>query len=275
MRSIQFATRALSLLLVAGGAQPASAQPPRDAKPVSWVNPQLPEGHGLEHKTLDSKALGHPVGYVVWTPEGYQTSDIRYPLIYFLHGMGGNESADARGFSARVAGAIRSGVLPPAICVFPNGGRSFYQDGVESMIVDELIPLIDSSYRTHPEAKARVIAGFSMGGAGSVRLALRHPNLFCGAGSWGGGMFRDAEAYIEAAKENAARLSENHFALLLVNGDQDRPDAFAELARVAGPLEIPCEIVILNDTNHNLGLYYERAGDRMVRFLGEQLSRVD
>lgn len=149
--------------------------------PVSWVNPKLPAGPGLKHHVLESEAMGHDVGYVVATPNDYDASGkTRYPVVYFLHGMGGNESADAGGFSGLVRGATRAGKMPPAICVFPNGGRSGYRGEVEQMIVEELIPLIDQTYPTKAEAASRVVAGFSMGGAGSARLSLMHPDLFCG-----------------------------------------------------------------------------------------------
>ncbi len=48
----------------------------------------------------------------------------------------------------------------------------------------ELIPLIDRTYRTRADREGRVIAGFSMGGGGAVRLALKHPDLFSAAASW-------------------------------------------------------------------------------------------
>ena len=93
--------------------------------------------------------MGHDVGYVVWTPPDYSTKvSTRYPVIYFLHGAGGNESADAAGFSSWVARAIGDGSLPPVLCVFPNGGMSGYRGEVEKMITEELIPTIDKDYRT-------------------------------------------------------------------------------------------------------------------------------
>ena len=102
--------------------------------------------------------------------------------------MGGNEAADSGGFSGLIGRGIRGGIVPPVICVFPNGGRSGYRGSVEKMIVEELIPLIDMRYPTKAEAGSRAVAGFSMGGAGAVRLSVIHPELFCAAGSWGGGM---------------------------------------------------------------------------------------
>ena len=250
------------------------AQRPRDQRPpVSWVNPDLPGGAGLTHRVLASKAMGHDVGYVVWTPADYDASgETRYPVVYFLHGMGGNEASDSAGFSSLLARGIREGNVPPVICVFPNGGRSGYRGSVEKMIVEELIPLMDKNYPTKADAKSRAVAGFSMGGAGAVRLSVMHPELFCAAGSWGGGMWRGADSILAAAEKGADRLRDNAYAALLVNGDQDRPDAFELLAQKLSELKIPHEVVVLPDTPHNLGLYYQRAGEKMTRFLGKHLQ---
>ncbi len=246
----------------------------RKRAPVSWVNARLPAGPGLTHHVLASQAMGHDVGYVVWTPKDFDNSGaIRYAAVYFLHGMGGNESSDSAGFSGLLAKAVSAGELKPVIAVFPNGGRSGYSGSVESMIVDELIPLIDKQYPTQATAAGRVVAGFSMGGGGAVRLSMLHPKLFCAAGSWGGGMWRGADAILAGAEQGADTLRANHFGALLVNGQQDRPEAYDALAKKFQELKIPCDVVIIPDTPHNLGLYYQRSGDRMAEFLGQQLSR--
>lgn len=245
-----------------------NAQPP-----VSWVNPKLPPGPGLTHHVLASEAMGHDVGYVVWKPADFDASGAtRYPVIYFLHGMGGNESADAGGFSGHVAAAIQRGDLPPVICVFPNGGRSGYRGTAEKMILGELIPLIDRSLPTRAQAAQRVVAGFSMGGAGAVRLSLIYPDVFAAAGSWGGGMWRDADEILGAAEKNATALKAAGYAVLLVNGDQDRPEAFKPLAEKFQALTIKHQVVTLAETPHNLGLYYERAGKDLTQFLGARLK---
>ncbi len=128
---------------------------------------------GLSHHVLTSKALGHEVGYVVWAPPDYAAKvSTRSPVIYFSHGAGGNESADARGFSSWAARAIADGSLPPTLCVFPNGGMSGYRGEVERMITEELIAAIDGDYRTIAKPQSRALAGFSMGGTGSVLLYL-------------------------------------------------------------------------------------------------------
>lgn len=245
----------------------------RERPPVTWVNPKLPKGPGLSHHVLHSKSMGHEVGYVVWTPPGYDASGgTRYPVIYFLHGMGGTESADSAGFSGHVAQAIKSGVMPPVICVFPNGGRSGYRGNVEKMIVDELIPLIDRDYPTKAMTAGRIVAGFSMGGAGAVRLSLLHPGLFAGAGSWGGGLWRDADQLVEVAGKAAPTLKANGFKFLLVNGQKDRPEAYKALTEKLSELQAPYEVTVIPDTPHNLGLYYERNAKQMMEFLGGQLK---
>lgn len=153
---------------------------------------------------------------------------------------------------------------------------SGYRDPVESMIVKELIPLIDGSYPTKASTDGRVVCGFSMGGAGSVRLSLQHPELFCGAGSWGGALsFRgngEQAAILTVAKNNSDKLKKSNFALLTINGDQDRPESFRPLQKLSEQLELSHQIITLEDTNHNLGKYYELSGDAMIDFLAKRLT---
>lgn len=264
----------LAVMICASQASTAKAQRP-DRK-VSWVNAEVANVKGLEHKILTSKSLGHDVGYAVWTPPNYDaTKDTRYPVVYFLHGAGGTEASDSGGFSSLVAGGIRAGSFPEAICVFPNGGMSGYRGEVEAMIVDELIPLIDRDYRTKSEPAGRALAGFSMGGAGSVRLSILHPELFCAAGSWGGALSwrgsGEDSPLLPAAKSSAEKLKSNSFALLTINGDQDRPEGFTPLKKVLKQQGIPHKTVTLEDTKHNLGHYYERSAGTVLTFLAQRL----
>lgn len=262
---------AIALIGAPAWAQPPSAKPKRE---ISWVNPKLPAGPGLSHRVLSSKAMGHDVGYVVWTPPGYEEkTDQRYPVVYFLHGAGGNESADSAGFSGRLAEAIKKGVLPPVLCVFPNGGMSGYRGDVEAMILNELIPLVDKNYRTIPKPASRAIAGFSMGGAGATRLVATHPNLFCAAASWGGGARPNDTALADAATANAEALKKNRVAFLQIKGDRDRPEGNQEFAKHLDKLGIANELIVLKDTDHNLSLYYERSAESMMRFLGRQIRQ--
>jgi len=255
----------------------ANNQRPR--REIKWVNPDIKEMPGLSHHILQSKSLGHEVGYSVWTPPGYEkNTGKKYPVIYFLHGAGGNESADAAGFSDWAKKAIEAGNLPPVICVFPNGGMSGYRGEVETMIVDELISTMDKNYRTISKAKSRALAGFSMGGAGSVYLSIMHPELFCCAGSMGGGIGGrrsnpEYEAQINQAIEKAIPVwKKNKFGFFMVNGDNDRPDAFKDFSSKLNTEKIDNKVVVLPDTKHNLGLYYERSVMDLLAFLGKHLE---
>jgi len=246
----------------------------RPTKNVQWVNPNTQAIPGLSHHILTSEAMGHDVGYVVWTPPDYSTDvNKRYPVIYFLHGAGGDESADARGFSSWAARAIAHGSLPPALWVFPNGGMSGYRGDVERMIIEELIAAIDRDYRTVAKPESRALAGFSMGGAGSVYLSTVHPDLFCAAGSMGGGIQSRSEQMITAIERAVPVWKKNGFGFFLVNGDNDRPDAFRDFSTILDANGIDNEVLILPDTKHNLGLYYERSVSRMLAFLGEHLTK--
>ena len=245
------------------------AAPPPEATPISWVNPKLPAGPGLTHYVLASKALGHDVGYVVWKPAGFDAAR-KYPVLYFLHGSGGTESADAAGFSGWVAKGIAQGLIPPVLVVFPNGGLSGYRGEVETMIIDELIPLIDRTQPTLGTGATRLVAGFSMGGAGAARLSLRHPNVFAAAASMGGREVTDLESL---AEKNVAELRQRNFALMVFNGDKDHAQDFAALAKKLEAGGVPSPVVIHPNLDHNLGRYYELSCEPMLQFLGTHLAK--
>ncbi|HWK57788.1 MAG TPA: ChbG/HpnK family deacetylase [Parapedobacter sp.] len=248
------------------------AQPPAHPE-VRWVNPEIPQIAGLNHYILSSNAMGHAVGYTVWTPKEYheQTAK-RYPVIYFLHGMGGSESSDAAGFSSWLAKAIESQVLPPVICVFPNGGRSGYRGEMEQMMVAELIPHIDREYRTISRAEARGVVGFSMGGVGAVRLAIMYPELFSAAGSMGGGIRLERDELERAVARALPSWKHRGFGFFLVNGDQDRPQAFSAFAKKLSNAGVDHHLLVLEDTAHNLGHYYERSVNQLLFFVGRHLE---
>lgn len=261
-----------AIILAQGG---PTTRPRRPRREISWVNPKLPAGPGLSHHVLHSKAMGHDVGYVVWVPPGYDAkADRRYPVIYFLHGAGGNESSDSAGFSGHVAAAIRKGILSPVICVFANGGMSGYRGTVEKMILEELIPEVDKAWRTIARSASRAIAGFSMGGSGATRLAITHPGMFCASASWGGGARGGDTALAEAAAANAKRLKDNGVAIMQIKGDRDRPEGNREFAKHLDKLGIANELIVLKDTPHNLGLYYERSSEQMMRFLARRIRKA-
>ncbi len=168
-----------------------------DAKPHTEP---LPEG--VSWRTFESRAAGQTVSYYIYLPSEYSTSgDKRYPVIYNLHGNGRNSFFQFDDMELLHEG-IEKGWWPPMIVVRPNGGRTtFYKDKfdgsmpVETVVIKELIPHIDSVYRTIAARHGRCIEGYSMGGRGSTRLAMKYPELFCSLNCQAGNVPRTSLHY--------------------------------------------------------------------------------
>ena len=136
---------------------------------------------------LSSKILGVTVKYSVYYPASYMTDkDKHYPVVYMLHGIGDdNNSWNGNYLHAnfKIDYWAPKG-LGEMIYVFPQGFSSYYcnrYDGTfkyMDMFVNELIPTIDSNFRTIPDKQHRAITGYSMGGFGAIALAEKHPELF-------------------------------------------------------------------------------------------------
>lgn len=112
----------------------------------------------------------------------------RFPVLYLLHGLSDDHTIWGRRTSVEryVAGL-------PLIVVMPDGGRGFYTDAeqgyaYETAIVRDLAGYVERMFAALPERSGRCIAGLSMGGYGAVRLALRHPDMFCAAVSHSGAL---------------------------------------------------------------------------------------
>jgi acetyl esterase/lipase len=125
--------------------------------------------------------------YRIYLPPDYETTKTRrYPVIYFLHGsLVDSKRPLTSGYIARVDAAIRSGVMPPAIVVLPQGlnqGRWMdSKDGtapMESVFIKNLIPHIDAAYRTIATRAGRAIEGHSMGGFGALHNGFNNPDIF-------------------------------------------------------------------------------------------------
>lgn len=145
-----------------------------------------PQPHLLEGVTMNSSLLNRGVRYSIYLPPDYYTTNRRYPVVYLLHGYTDDETGWTQfGEADRIIDAgIKAGTIPPMIVVMPDGGVTWYMNDYqnkvryEDMFVTELIPHIDSAYRTRPKRDYRAVSGLSMGGHGSLLLAMHHPDLF-------------------------------------------------------------------------------------------------
>jgi enterochelin esterase-like enzyme len=151
--------------------------------------------------------------------------------------------------------------------VFPNGGLTGYRGSMATMIAEELLPYLEQHYRLLPERHHRLLAGFSMGGGGAVRIALKYPETFGGAVSWGGGIWHKDTRFFESVTAQAERLGQLKPHFLLVNGSEDRPNAFLPLAEVFHPAGVDHQRIVLEGVGHNMGVYFQGSTDIFARFL--------
>ena len=189
---------------------------------ISWVNDFTSSIPGVTHNTYFSDSMQRKIGYAVYVPPVYgfnpasgdtANKEERYPVIYWLHGKGGGESM---GFDIRLFNffhqAVIEGKIRPALLVCPNcGSYSMFCDSYdktimgETILIKELIPLIDSTYRTIADGSGRAIEGFSMGGFGAVKSAFKFPEMFSSVVTYGASL-HDLESVSSSRPEVFERM---------------------------------------------------------------------
>jgi len=140
--------------------------------------------------TFHSASLNRDMPYRIYLPQKYDRSTDRFAVLYLLHGIYGNfKDWDAQSHLRQYAQNL------DLIIVMPDGGNNWYvnsatvpQQRYEDYIVKDLIAEVEGRYRTMAARKSRAIAGLSMGGYGSLNLALKHPELYIFAGSLSGAL---------------------------------------------------------------------------------------
>ncbi len=157
----------------------------------------------LERVDYDSKTVGVKRWMQVYTPPGY-SADKKYPVLYLLHGIGGNEREEwAKGGVANVVldNLIADQKIVPMIMVLPNGNASAdpgppggrgggmgagfggWGKPFEDDLLKDIIPYIESHYSVQADREHRALAGLSMGGGQSLNFGLGNLNTF----AWVGG----------------------------------------------------------------------------------------
>ena len=141
----------------------------------------------LVSQRFESKLLQRDYRYQVYLPDGYAQGTKRYPVLYLLHGAGGeeNEWLDPIGLRQILDGLIESGQIQPLLVVLPAHLQGWWVDGAkdrgESALLQELMPHAERAFRVDARGETRLIAGFSAGGFGALNLALKYPQRFAGA----------------------------------------------------------------------------------------------
>jgi enterochelin esterase-like enzyme len=153
----------------------------------------------LDSILYDSRTVGTKRKALVYTPPGYSKKQ-KYPILYLLHGIGGDEKEWLKGGTPQVIldNLYAEGKLQPMIVVMPNGramkddravGNIFDKDKVEAFatfekdLLNDLIPFIEKKYSALTDREHRAIAGLSMGGGQSLNFGLGNLDKF----AWVGG----------------------------------------------------------------------------------------
>jgi len=153
----------------------------------------------VSYKWYDSNILGINRRLTVYTPYGYETSGKKYPVLYLLHGAGGDEEAwSSMGRAAQILdNLIEQGKAEPMIVVMPNGNPN--QQAAQTMglpttefnwrepananayvrsLCEEIVPFIQKQYRVIAKPEKRAIAGLSMGGGHTIAASQLYPSMF-------------------------------------------------------------------------------------------------
>lgn len=164
-----------------------------------YATQDVPHGT-VRNVWYNSNALGMNRRVTVYTPADYESSKKNYPVLYLLHGLGGDEVAWAeKGRMAQILdNMISAGDVEPMIVVLPNGNSPqqaapgsnsdglfvqptsnlpFVSGAFESSF-PEIVEFIDSTYRTIPKKNGRAIAGLSMGGMHTRAISMNNPDMF-------------------------------------------------------------------------------------------------
>lgn len=280
----------------------------RKVKPFQWVN-KMPASDvpGLHHRTFRSEIAGEDVGYVVLLPEDGGRRGRRLPVVYYLHGgRPGDETKSIRLAEYMVRFRQREN-LQPVIYVFVNGGPVSHYNvpdriGVPGqpdargadVFIQELIPHIDRRYRTIPVREGRGLEGFSQGGRGTMRLALRHPELFFSVAAGGGGYATEKRISEspDSAESNTLRFGKGDNAwdlarryvqrgkrppiqlMIFVGTEGFNYGNNLEYMAFLTELGLPFRSLIVPGVPHSASQIYEQAGLEIMQFHANNFAKV-
>ena len=193
-QSIRYLLLSATLALSACGSAPHASSGPVEPSEAQqrqaeneWIAPQKSLPANISYHLYDTPVRGNATqgSYLIYLPDGYEANlNSRYPVIYWLHG--GFGSQDEGIFAMQnLSKVMTEKKMPPAIIVSPHvlpmGWYVNSIDGkrpLEKVVVENLVPHIDSTYRTIKDKHFRAIEGMSMGGYGALRFGLKYPELF-------------------------------------------------------------------------------------------------
>jgi len=172
----------------------------------------------IDCDALNSSILKHPVHYCVYLPAGYDAGPTphpaqKYPVLYFLHGLGDNErTLFNSGRWTMLDDLRRQHKMSEFLIVAPEGGQTFYINSADGSVrysdffLQEFIPLIETKYRIGKGRSSRAISGISMGGYGALRFAFAHPEMFSAVSAQSAALITESPQDLDTAARTGAPL---------------------------------------------------------------------
>lgn len=175
-KALLFAVIATTLLLCACDGKEPQPQP----KPIV-------SGIVVKNIEVPTENLNGESGiFSIYLPSDWQTSGKKYPVLYLLHGMWGDQNDWINNsMHTTCNNIINAGGCCELIVVMPYGANDFYVNGFtagvkwEDYFHNDLIPYVEANYPCRTDRSSRAIAGLSMGGFGTVYHAYNYPDKFC------------------------------------------------------------------------------------------------
>jgi S-formylglutathione hydrolase FrmB len=175
-------------------------------------SPLLATGR-VECNSIPSKILARGVRYCVVLPPSFDADQARrFPVLYFLHGLGDNEQFFIHSGAWNLLEDMRDKAeLGDFLIATPEARASFYinaRDGrerYEDFLVQEFFPYVEKHYRVAPGRAHRAISGISMGGYGALHLAFRHPQLFSSVSAHSAALINKLPTFLAGATPDSPR----------------------------------------------------------------------
>lgn len=173
----------------------------------------------IDCNALKSTILAQTVHYCVMLPPGYDTvvaahPPRRYPVLYFLHGLGDNEQTLFKTGGWNLIEDLRQqGQIGDFLVIAPEGKSTFYINSADGRVrysdffLREFIPFMETHYAIRRERSARAISGISMGGYGALRFAFAHPEMFSSVSAQSPALITDSPRDISAASRSGMPLT--------------------------------------------------------------------
>ena len=209
--------------------------------------------------------------YAVAAPEDYASrTDI--PVIMYLHGNGGDENSDLWAITGYVDGVVKECGVEQPLIIFPGNQNRFYILDQNQGVAVALLEHVAQDYKLAGPEK-NMIMGFSTGGSTAVRAAIVNPGSYTVSYSWGGGIWPKDDYLFGAVATNAAVLNDNKFKAVLINGDDDEPEAYDKLIGFFKDESLNYEKIILQNQGHDLGLYLQQSRDHLKTTICDLLKK--